>query len=119
MGRPKKTGSEKREKRLPHVRCTEAEYQSAFGHAKSAGVSLSEYMRELATTGRVVANDQPSVDQMIPFELVNQLQKVGVNINQLTRVAHATGGELPKALADAGEDLQSVLDQIIEKLDFK
>ena len=119
MGRPKKTGQEQRVKRLPHVRCTEAEYQSAFDHAKRSGKSLSAYMRELATTGRVVANDHTTDAPLVSFELINQLQKVGVNINQLTRVAHATGGELPKALADAGEDLQAVLDQIITQIEFR
>jgi len=83
------------------------EYQYAFDHAKRSGKSLSAYMRELATTGRMVANNHTTDAPLVSFELINQLQKVGVNINQLTRVAHATGGELPKALANAGEDLLS------------
>lgn len=118
MGRPKKTGKTERIKRLPHVRCTVDEYDAAMRHAKGANKSLSEYMRELATTGRVVANDQTPAKARVDFQLVHQLQKVGVNLNQLTRVAHATGGELPKALEDAGQDLQHILDLILEKVEF-
>lgn len=69
MGRPKKTGQEKRVRRLPHVRCTEAEYQSAFGHSKCYGKSLSAY--ELAATAHVVTNDHTIGAPPVSFELVN------------------------------------------------
>lgn len=121
MARPKKPEQEQRTKRLPHVRCTEAEYRSAMAQANAAKKSLSAFVRELATTGHVVAaNDaQPSMLSATDVALLDQLRRIGTNINQLTRVAHATGGELPKSLVDAGEDLQEILDQLIEKIAFE
>jgi len=119
MGRPKKTGQDARTKSTPSVRMTEREYAVVIDHAKAASMSISEYIRQVATTGHVVANDARPQVTTFPFELIHQLQKVGVNLNQLTRVANATGGELPKALADAGEDLQNVLDHIITQTEFR
>ena len=122
MGRPKNATDDQRTKRLPHVRCTLAEYDAAFANAKKSGLSLSAYVRDLAVSGRaIVANDAPAETprSRVDFELVFQLQKIGVNLNQLTRVAHATGGELPKALKDAGEDLQLILDRILQTVEFE
>ena len=120
MGRRKKTGKDERTKRLPHVRCTLAEYDAAFNNAKNAGLSLSAYVRDLAVTGKaIVANDAPEKRQPLHFEIAFQLQKIGVNLNQLTRVAHATGGELPRALKDAGDDLQLILDRILQTVEFE
>ena len=121
MGRPKKTGKDIRTLRFPRVRCTVSEYDAAISRAREAGKNLSEYTREMLTTGQVViANtNEPQQRSDGNFEIVFQLQKIGVNLNQLTRVAHATGGELPRALRDAGEDLQLILDRILQTVEFE
>jgi tetrahydromethanopterin S-methyltransferase subunit G len=119
IGRPKKSDADARTHCIPAVRLTAAEYAEAKKRAKAVDKCLTAYVRELATTGHVVSSNDPkqSFGAGIPLLLVNQLTRVGVNINQLTRVANSTD-ELPKSLADAGEDLQEVLDLLVEKIDF-
>jgi len=86
MARPQKKEGEKLNRQLPPARCTQAEYILIQSKAAQAGIGISEYLRRTALSGKVVVQ-QSQTD----FELLFQLKKIGVNLNQQTRVLHETG----------------------------
>ena len=108
MARPLKNDAEKFTRRLPHIRCTEGEYAALLGKAAQAGLSLSEYVRQMAMNGKIIVR-QSKVD----FTLVDQLRRVGVNLNQQTRRMNL-GGTVAPELRTLWEKLDKLLDQIIE-----
>lgn len=107
MARPKKNVAEKQDSRFPTVRCTKGELASLKTRAAQAGMTMSEYVRTMALNGKVTVK-QNKYD----FELVDQLRRVGVNINQQTKIANATG-ELPPGLRSLWRRLEGILDEII------
>ncbi len=111
MARPQKDTTAKQTRRLP-IRCTEAEYTSIQTRAKDLGMSVSGYVRHMAINGEVIINEN---NAPFDFAFVNQLQKIGVNINQQTKKLHATD-RLPPELRRLWTKLETTLDHIIEKL---
>lgn len=107
MARPKKN-NDKREKQL-RARCTKAEFSAVASRAKSAGLTLSEYVRDMALSGKVEAHENRH-----DFQTINQLRRIGVNLNQLTKIANATG-EIPPSLETLTSKLTSFLDDFISK----
>lgn len=94
---------------LPPVRCTAEEQAAIARRAKSAGLTQSAYLREVATTGRVVVK-KPQTD----FALVNELRRLGVNLNQLAKVANRTGN-VPEGLAATLARMDAVLDAVLPR----
>jgi hypothetical protein len=91
---------------LPPIRCTSTEKQEIYDYADKAGLSVSAYVREMAVNGKIVVRHSD-----IDFESIQQLRKLGVNLNQLTKKFNATGkapGEL--------KALWSKLDILMERL---
>ncbi len=102
MARPKKQSSEKLSKSLPPVRCTQKDYKSILSKAEEAGLSLTEYVRQMALAGQIVVRKSNA-----DFSLLEELRYSGNNLNQLTKRFHSTGIEpieLRKAL-DAHDQL--------------
>lgn len=110
MARPKKPDAEKLTRRLPHIRCTEAEYELVSSRAEKAGLSLSEYVRRMALDGEVTIREEH-----FEFAFIHELKKIGVNINQQTRIANATG-EMPPELKRLWGKLEKILDHILETI---
>lgn len=110
MARPKKKASDKLTSRLPHIRCTGGDLTTIQEKAKRASMSVSDYVRHMALTGNVKV-EEPIID----FETLTQIKRIGVNLNQLTKVANSTG-ELPEELRHVYWKVETVLDHIIEKL---
>ena len=81
-GRPKKTESTGRASRV-HVLLTVAEKERVREAARRGGLSLSEYVRR-RTLGRPVTSRMDA-------DAERQLRRIGVNLNQLARVANAAG----------------------------
>lgn len=111
-GRPKKADGELRSVRLT-LRLTLAEKAAIDAHAAAAGVDVSRYLRGLALKGALPfsAGDdglRPSPGRSDPA-LLSELNRIGVNVNQLARAVHrgadfvaywrAIGAELERALA--------------------
>lgn len=107
MARPKKDDSDKQTKHLPPVRCTEAEYARIIEKAEQACLTLSEYIRRVSLSRKLTAN----VRKVDP-ELVFQLRKLAVNVNQQTRKLHQTD-RVPGELKQLWEKLNRLLDQIV------
>ena len=114
MARPKKSTSEKRTHRLPHVRCTPSEYARIQARSSQAGITLSAFVRQMVLEGAVKVT--PSVQTPLDFALVNELNRIGTNLNQLTRIANTTG-QMPGGLETIWKKLDGVLDQIIEQIE--
>ena len=111
MARPKKSTEDKRTHRLPHVRCTAAEYAQIQARSAQAGIGTSEFVRRMVLDGTVKVTPSKSP---FDFALVNELNKIGTNLNQLTRIGNSTG-QMPGGLEVIWKKLDVLLDQIIEQ----
>lgn len=95
---------------LVGVRLSEDEHQVLATKAAAVGVSCADLMRS-AGLGKKVAS--PKVDREGALTLAKELRAVGVNLNQLAKVANASGHvEVQQELAD----LREVLDRIWRSL---
>jgi uncharacterized protein (DUF1778 family) len=95
MGRPRKEPADRRTVSLS-CRLTPAERLAIEQAALRAGLSASDYVRRLALTGRMVIRENRSLD----YAAFDQVRRIGVNLNQLARIANHTG-RLPAGLAEA------------------
>ena len=95
---------------LPPIRCTVEEKQKIYDLSQKAGLSISAYVREMAIKGKIVVR-QNDVD----FESVQQLRKLGINLNQQTKKLNATG-IMPYELKSLWKKLDNLLDKLLEKV---
>ena len=90
MARPKKAPTEKRTARLPHSRVTEAELAHVQAMAASAGLDVTEFVRQRVLKGQV--SPAPSGDLAALITEVNRvavaLARIGNNVNQLALASH-------------------------------
>jgi hypothetical protein len=108
MARPKK-----RAELRSHVvsfRLTGDEMAKLQEEATRAGLVANDYAREKTVRGsvRVIQTRE------LPFPLINELRRIGNNINQQTRLAHANGG-IPPELHRLWAKLETILDEIIQQ----
>ena len=108
MARPKKPTSDKRAQWIK-ARVSPAEHAEILLHAAKASLSSSEFLRRAALSTEVVVQQSASAD----FETVDQLRRIGVNLNQLARVANKTG-YMPDGLEEALAKVDQLLDRMIE-----
>lgn len=114
MARPKKSTDDKRAQWIK-ARVSPAEHAAFLTRAARARVSPSEFLRSQAlqqdqppSPAPEMALDAAAVD----FETVDQLRRIGVNLNQLTRVANRTG-YMPDGLEEALAKVDQLLDRMI------
>lgn len=107
MARPTKNIDEKQSEIL-RFRCTLSEKNSIQKKSSQVGLSLSDYMRQMALDGHIKVRKSKH-----DFELVYELKKLGVNINQQTKKLNATG-ILPIELKRVLPKLEKLLDQLLE-----
>jgi len=107
MARPKKQTSDKREQWIK-ARVSPAEHADLLLRAAGAGMSPSEFLRRAALSGEIVVQQNAGGD----FETVDQLRRIGVNLNQLARVANMTG-HMPDGLEAALAEVDRLLDRMI------
>ncbi len=93
---------------LPPIRCTEDEKLSIKKKAKDAHLSLSAYIRKVALSGQVIR-----VQNDLTYDAIDQLRRIGINLNQQTRRLNATGN-MPLQLQYVWERLELALDQLLE-----
>ncbi len=107
MARPIKDDATKLSHSLPSIRCTEAERNLIETNARKAGLSLSEYVRQMVLKGKIVIRESNC-----NLEAVHQIRKLGVNLNQQTRKLNATG-IIPVELKSLWQKLDAVLDNML------
>ena len=108
MPRPKKDTDDRRSEALA-FRLTPAERLRVEHAAIAAGLSASEYARELTLKGRVVMEQRLALDPAV----FDQLRRIGVNLNQLARVANQSKHappELARACAAVEKFLMREMD---------
>ncbi len=106
IGRPKKAAGEQRTERLSGIRLTAAERHTVELMAERAGVSVAEFARRAVLGQRMPQRRTRNIDRAIV-----ELNRVGVNLNQIAARVNMTG--------DLAEDFDSVLAEVragIEKL---
>lgn len=103
MARPKKQAGEKRDEQLK-IRLTTAEIEELRTAAFTAGVSVSDYARS-----RMLGTRLPSktVSRSDPA-LVSELNRIGVNVNQLARANHRDSAFV-NYWREIGDELQCTL----------
>ena len=85
-GRPRLLNTEKKKYKLPPVRLGTVDYVTVKNRSKQAGLTLTEYQRQMVLHGQVV--ERVSTEQM---ELYRQLAGMGNNMNQLAHQANKYG----------------------------
>ena len=87
-GRPKLAPTEKKKYSLPPVRLCTNDIHIVKALAKHAGLSLTEYQRQMILNGKVVERLSPE-----HMYIYRQLACIGNNQNQLARQANTYGYE--------------------------
>lgn len=93
-----------------NIRLTDAEYQYLHDKAKSCELTMSDYIRKIIGDGIIVKYESFDIK-----ELSNELNKIGVNINQIAHHINAKGGEYEK------QDMDNLISEFseMESLIFK
>lgn len=106
MARPTKAPHERRTTSLPPVRVTEAEMALVQSQAAAARLSVSDFLRQRALSGKVQARPSAST-----ASLLTELNRAGVNLNQIARHLNRGRG-LPDDLGHVLHQLYSVLEKV-------
>ena len=109
MARPAKQTEEKRTEQLK-IRLTIAEIEQLRAAAKAAGLSVSDYARAQMLGSqlpiRVTTRRDPA--------LVSELNRIGINVNQLAR-AHHRDSAFVRYWREVGDELRYALRDLLEK----
>lgn len=81
-----------------------ADKLAVFRAAELAGLSPSAYARKMLLKGKVVRVESQKPDP----ETIDQLRRIGINLNQAVHRFHATG-KVPPKLASAAEAVEDFL----------
>lgn len=112
MARPTKDANEKLSETVK-LRMTVAEHEHVRVQARVAGVTVSDYLRRRAV-GYIVPEVPAS--RRADLSLVNELNRIGVNMNQIARTLNAGRPEridLDVALAE----LRGVFDKVLGSME--
>jgi uncharacterized protein (DUF1778 family) len=106
MARPEKN-AEDRHGSWIKFRVTEAERNLIRERADTSGKSVSDFVRTLALTGLVEVRESQA-----DFELIQAINRIGVNINQIAKRFNATDRLRYRAL----DLMLSRLDEYLDRL---
>lgn len=93
---------EKFDSHLPRTRCTKAERAAINAKAAQAGMTPSQYMRQVSLHGKIVIKKSKADPH-----LIRHLSAIGNNLNQYTKRAHLRGLKPQEQIL-----LQSCLDKL-------
>ena len=91
-----------------HIRLTETEYERLCKNSKQAGLPKSTYIRFMIN-GQT-PKDFPPIEY---HKMMNELQHIGNNLNQLTRMAHQFGSLHSKGLDETLNDFDKKYLEIV------
>ncbi len=91
MARPKKSADKRLTERL-EIRLTSSDYSTALRSAKAAGMTISDYSRQMLLSGQVVIKQTRKLD----YAAYDQLRRLGILLNQLTKTSNYTGKISPE-----------------------
>lgn len=116
MARPKKENPPTKE-RFIHVRVTEDLYNVIAKEAEEAHLSVSEYLRKLATDKRITLRKEVVFDNPELLSALSNLGKIGSNLNQIARHLNEGGSmnlSLRKELLQCITELRSIREDVKE-----
>lgn len=109
MPRPRKPDTEQLTKQV-NFRISAADYERLRATAERAGMPVSDFLRHVALTGRVI--ELPSIINRDAFV---ELVRIGTNVNQIARRLNA-GGEVPQPVVDAAHrQLAEILERLLKE----
>ncbi len=108
MARPRKQTAAKRH-HVISFRLTPEEHANLAERAARTGQNLGDFVRASAFKSRVVVSEAPPA---LPVEVLAELNRIGVNLNQIARVANATGN-IPPGLPPLLFRLNAFLDKAL------
>ncbi len=103
MARPKKEKELKHNHRI-YLRLTDTEYEIVSTNAKSANLSLAEYVRKQIMNKKVVVKYELVADLPELKKLITEFGKIGSNLNQIARHFNSGGihsQEMQKAISQS------------------
>lgn len=103
MARPSKDPTELRTQRF-NLRLTPAEIEHVRANAAAAGLEPHDYVRRRVLGHRI----RPAAGRGADPALVSELNRIGVNVNQLARSVHR-GSDFARFWREVGAQLQAVL----------
>ncbi len=107
MARPTKQDHERRTE-TARFRLTLAEKEMILSKAAAAGVSETEYLR-----ARALGYQVPSpVARICDPALISELNRIGVNVNQLAKAVHL-GRDFADFWEAIGEDLRGAIRKVV------
>ena len=107
MARPKKQTDEKRTEQM-NTRWTLAEREHIRTQARAAGISDTEYLRRRALGHQIPPAPSRSSDPA----MVSELNRVGVNVNQLALATHR-GSDFTRHWQHIAGELRTALAKVI------
>ena len=111
MGRPKLEEHEKMSE-VVRLRLTYAELEHVRSQADAAGTSVSDFLRKRAMGYTVpTASSSRRVDPA----LISELNRVGVNVNQLALATH-TGRDFVRYWQEIGREVEQVIEQLVDRV---
>ena len=116
MASPKKENPPTKE-RFIHVRVTEDLYDVIAKEAEEAHLSVSEYLRKLATDKRITLRKEVVFDNPELLSALSNLGKIGSNLNQIARHLNEGGSmnlSLRKELLQCITELRSIREDVKE-----
>lgn len=106
-GRPEKSESEAKSERVA-FRLTIDERLAIEAKAVAVGATVSEYARAAALTARA---PRPQNEQAGNPAMLAELNRVGVNLNQIARSLNR-GGAVPSDLSEVLDQVRSLVEKI-------
>lgn len=83
-----------------NIRLTETEYENAKQKAEYCGLSMSEFIRKQIMEGLIIKYERFDIKA-----LTNELNKIGVNVNQIAKHINENGGEYDR------QDMESLMNE--------
>lgn len=114
---PRRSGSQKRQRQFKiGVGCDAAEFLVIGEKARAAGLSLASYLRACALgSAGPRAQRAPTVNAEALAHATAALNKVGSNLNQLTRAFHSGGARITaQELFAVLKDVRAAVSRILE-----
>lgn len=115
MARPRKDPSEALTEQLPPVRVSLSDRAKIEAKAAQAGLPVSAYLRRVAVTGKVNVTNQTTAARA-DAELLSELNRAGVNLNQIAHHLNK-GGQVPVAFDAVLHHLYSALEKVSRRFD--
>jgi hypothetical protein len=108
--------ADERMDRVVHARFGPSEIAAIARVSEETGMTTSAFMRSLTLEGAGVSPFFTDDDRAILDLLLSDLRAIGVNLNQLARVANSSGHVDAKAVSAQAADIQKIVAAVMLEL---